>query len=67
MISSLICLCVFRLVWMAVVFPQYPTQTVLYICFPISWFLLLIVNLLCWLFVRNRVRAKVAREQETKT
>lgn len=67
MISSLICLCVFRLAWMAAVFPQYPTQTVLYICFPISWLLLLIVNLLCWVFVRNRVRAKVAREQEAET
>jgi len=63
MISSLICLCIFRLIWMAWVFPRYSTQTVLYLCFPLSWGLLLTANLLCWWFVRNRVRAKVGLER----
>lgn len=62
MISSLICLCIFRLIWMASVFPQHRTQTVLYLCFPISWGLLLAANLLCWWFVRNAVRKKVEFE-----
>jgi len=63
MISSLLCLCGFRLVWMITVFRQYHTQPVLYLCYPISWVLFLTVNLLCWWFIRSRVRAKVELER----
>jgi len=62
-ISCLACLCAFHLVWMETVFRQNPTQPMLYMCYPISWGLVLAVNLLCWCFVRSRVRAKTEAER----
>lgn len=63
MITVLLCTSVFRLVWIGTVFRQYHTEPVLYACYPISWVLLLVLHLLCWWFVRNRVRAKVEFER----
>lgn len=62
-ISCLACLCAFRLVWMETVFRQYPTQPVLYLCYPISWGMVLAVNLLCWWIIRKRIRTKAAEER----
>ncbi len=36
--TSLVGSCVFRVVWLLVVFPQYPTLSCIFFSFPISWF-----------------------------
>ncbi len=58
MISSLVCTCALRLVWIATVFRTHHTEPVLYACYPISWGLLLLTNLVCWLLVRRKVFRK---------
>lgn len=39
MLICVVGVCVFRLSWMAFVFPQYPNATCIYMSFPISWML----------------------------
>lgn len=63
MITVLMCTSVFRLAWIATVFQQHHTEPVLYACYPISWVLLLTLHLLCWWFVRSRVRVKTELER----
>lgn len=37
MISNLVGVCAFRIVWMTAVYPKSPTPFMLWICYPISW------------------------------
>jgi len=44
MIVTMMCVCVFRIVWIFTVFPKCHTATSLYISYPISWSLVVLVN-----------------------
>jgi len=44
MIVTMMCVCVFRIVWIYTVFPKYCTLTSLYISYPISWGLVVLIN-----------------------
>ena len=44
MIVTMMCVCVFRVVWIFTVFPKYHTPTSLYISYPISWVLVMLIN-----------------------
>ena len=44
MIVTMMCVCVFRIVWIFTVFPKYHTLTSLYVSYPISWSLVVLVN-----------------------
>ena len=44
MIVTMLSVCVFRIVWIFTVFPHYCTLTSLYISYPISWALVVLVN-----------------------
>ena len=44
MIVTLMSVCVFRIVWIFTVFPHYYTLTSLYISYPISWTLVVLIN-----------------------
>ena len=62
MISSLLCTCALRLAWISTVFRAYHTEPVLYACYPVSWGVLLLANLMCWLLARRRVFRKVQEQ-----
>ena len=55
--------CLFRLVWIALVFPLNPTVLMLYMTYPVSWVLTGGAHLLCFLAVRKTVEARFAVEQ----
>ena len=44
MIVTMMCVCAFRILWIFTVFPKYHTATSLYISYPISWSLVVLVN-----------------------
>ncbi len=44
MIVTMMCVCVFRILWIFTVFPKHRTLTSLYISYPISWGLVVLIN-----------------------
>ena len=44
MIVTLMSVCVFRIIWIFTVFPKYRTLTSLYISYPISWSMVVLIN-----------------------
>lgn len=59
MIVSLLGACGLRLLWVATIFqiPEYHTQTVLYVSYPVSWLVTLLVHAICFLWARRRLKA----------
>ncbi len=60
-IVSLVGVCGLRLVWIATVFqiPEYHTVTTIYLSYPITWIITILVNVICYFCVRKRAFAKV--------
>lgn len=59
MITSLLGVCGFRLLWVAFVFPHFRTPEMLYITFPVTWVLTSIAQVTIFFIVRKRAYAKV--------
>ena len=57
MIVSLIGACGLRLVWIATVFqlPEFHTVKMIYITYPVSWFLTLVAHMICFSIVRRKL------------
>lgn len=63
MIVSLVGSCLFRVIWIYTIFAVKHTLPVLYLSYPISWALIVIVYLICFLHVKKRVMEKYAVEK----
>ena len=55
MIVTMLSVCVFRIIWIFTVFPKYRTPTSLYISYPISWALVVLVNGIVLVFVCRKL------------
>ena len=55
MISTIVGVCVFRVIWMATFFAWSPTWTVLFLNYPISWFLVSAAHIVTYYIVRRKV------------
>ena len=55
MLVSVLGVCVLRIVWIATAFRMNPTLEMLYYSYPISWFITLVVQMLCYLVVKRRL------------
>ena len=53
-VNSIICVFVFRMIWMQYVYPLCPTIHVLMQCFLVSWILVVIVNLIFFFYLYYR-------------
>ena len=49
-----------RIFWIYCIFPTHHELDVLFISYPLSWIVTVIMQLICFLFVRRRVRASMA-------
>jgi len=58
MIVSLTGACLLRIVWILTVFAAQPTQTVLYLSYPISWFVTFAAHFICYLAVSKKALQK---------
>ncbi len=56
MINSVIGICGFRLIWMNYVYPMSPSLDTLYVCYPISWILLITANIVCFIFAYKKYK-----------
>ena len=66
MISSLICSCLMRLLWVWFVFPHAPSLPFLFLCYPISWILTNICHLVTSIVLtRNEKRRAAQAVSET--
>ena len=54
MIVSLTGACLLRIVWILTVFAQAHDLTVLYMSYPVSWFVTFVIHFLCYLFVARK-------------
>ena len=55
MVVSILGVCVLRVVWILLIFPLSPTLTMLYISYPISWFVTFVAHFICYLRVKGRL------------
>lgn len=53
MVVSLSGACLFRIVWIATVFAQFPSMDVLLLSYPVSWILTALIHLLTYLYARK--------------
>ena len=54
MIVSVMGACVFRLLWIALIYPFNPTLNMLYLSYPISWLITLSVHLMCYFHLKRK-------------
>ena len=57
MVVSLSGACLFRIFWLATIFAWFPTQSVLYLSYPVSWILTTLIHLLTYLLYARKHHA----------
>jgi putative MATE family efflux protein len=62
MMCTLIGACLMRLVWLATFFTWYPTVIMLFVCYPISWTIAGIGQVLSFFYARNKIRKNSMKE-----
>ncbi len=57
MLVSLVGVCGLRMIWIATVFqmPEYHTARMVYISYPITWFLTFVVHILCFIWAKRKI------------
>lgn len=65
MIISVMCVCVFRVVWVCTIFtvPQYHTLKMLYISYPVSWIIAFVAEYIAYV-IAMRKKESIARMKE---
>lgn len=59
MIVSLVGACGLRLIWLATVFVAYPTIEVIYLSYPVSWFITFICHVITYLCILPKAKKKI--------
>lgn len=67
MLCTLIGACLMRIVWLATFFRWYPTITMLYICYPLTWALAGLGQVAVFFYARYRIHKQAASEAELQT
>lgn len=62
MLSTLIGACLMRIVWLVTIFAWYPTETVLFACYPVTWTLAGLGQVGIFLYARSQIRKKAVHE-----
>jgi putative MATE family efflux protein len=64
MLSTLIGACLMRIVWLATVFTWYPTEVMLFICYPVTWTLAGLGQVGIFFYARRQIRKPTVTETE---
>ncbi len=62
MLSTLVGACLMRIVWLATVFAWYPTEVMLFVCYPVTWALAGLGQVGSFFYARSRIRRTSANE-----
>ena len=65
MIVSLTGACLLRIVWILTVFASNHDLVILYLSYPVSWFVTFAAHMACYLIVARKTLAKIEKTQET--
>ena len=55
MVVTLVGVCAFRLIWIAVFYPLNPTLNMLYLSYPISWILTFAAHVICYFIIKKKL------------
>lgn len=58
MLCTLVGACLMRIVWLATVFAWYPTEMVLFACYPVTWALAGVGQIFSFFYARRQIRKK---------
>jgi len=64
MLCTLFGACIMRIVWLATVFSWYPTISILYLCYPVTWGLAGIGQFISFFYARHQIRKKALLEAQ---
>ena len=64
MISTLVGACLMRIVWLATVFTWYPTEVMLFACYPVTWALAGFGQIAIFFYARRQIRKLTVQEVE---
>ena len=64
MISTLVGACIMRIVWLATIFTWYPTEIILFTCYPVTWGLAGLGQVGIFLYARRQIRKRAVPEVE---
>jgi putative MATE family efflux protein len=64
MIVSILGICVLRIAWINTIFKTHKTLETLYISYPISWVVTLLVLIICYLLIYPRMKRKLTKIEE---
>ncbi len=59
MLNTIVGVCVFRIVWIFTIFEKHHTLFSLFMCYPFSWVLTLVANLIYFVFAYKKVKIKL--------
>ena len=51
-----------RVVWIFLIFPQHRSLDILFISYPVSWLLTILMQVICFWFVRRKVHESLRRK-----
>ncbi len=63
MVNSIVCVLVFRVIWMSFIYPLYPTYHSLMQCYIVSWTLGIIASATAYFIVKSRAISKIKPPQ----
>ena len=66
MIVSMVGVCGIRIVWIYTIFAAFPTLQVLYISYPVTWIITMLIHLLCAVLVYKRLKLRHAPKSKTQ-
>lgn len=62
MLCTLVGACLMRILWLATVFTWYPTMTVLFVCYPVTWALAGLGQVAVFFYARRQIRKPAVTE-----
>ena len=62
MLCTLVGACLMRIVWLATIFRWYPTVVVLFMCYPVTWALAGLGQVVSFFYARDQIRKRAALE-----
>lgn len=66
MLCTLVGACIMRIIWLATVFQWYPTEVMLFVCYPITWALAGVGQVAIFFYARLQIRKPAALKAETE-
>lgn len=65
MLCTLVGACIMRIVWLATIFKWYPTEIMLFVCYPVTWALAGLGQVAIFFYARRRIRETAVLKAET--